>query len=98
MAIGGALFESVAFDHGQIASSSLSGYRVPRFTDVPELDAVPIDRPDPPSVGPGETPPGPARADPRLRHRPRAPLPGPEENRQQRQNKHASRRDKRLKT
>jgi isoquinoline 1-oxidoreductase len=56
MAIGGALFESVAFDYGQIASPSLSGYRVPHFTDVPELDVVLIDRPDLPSAGAGETP------------------------------------------
>ena len=60
MAIGGALFESVAFDYGQIASSSLSGYRVPRFTDVPELDVVLIDCPDLPSAGAGETSPPPA--------------------------------------
>ena len=56
MAIGGTLFESVAFDYGQIASPSLSGYRVPHFTDVPELDVVLIDRPDLPSAGAGETP------------------------------------------
>jgi isoquinoline 1-oxidoreductase len=56
MAIGGALFESVAFDYGQIASPSLSGYRAPHFTDVPELDVVLIDRPDLPSAGAGETP------------------------------------------
>ncbi len=56
MALGGALFESVAFDHGRIAVPSLSGYRVPRFTDVPELDVVLVDRPDLPSAGAGETP------------------------------------------
>jgi nicotinate dehydrogenase subunit B len=56
MALGGALFESVAFDHGRIAMPSLSGYRVPRFTDVPELDVVLLDRPDLPSAGAGETP------------------------------------------
>jgi nicotinate dehydrogenase subunit B len=56
MALGGALFESVTFDHGRIAMPSLSGYRVPRFTDVPELDVVLLDRPDLPSSGAGETP------------------------------------------
>jgi len=56
MALGGALFESVAFAHGRIARPSLSGYRVPRFTDVPELDVVLLDRPDLPSAGAGETP------------------------------------------
>jgi isoquinoline 1-oxidoreductase len=56
MALGGALFESVSFRHGRIARPSLSGYRVPRFTDVPELDVVLLDRPDLPSAGAGETP------------------------------------------
>jgi nicotinate dehydrogenase subunit B len=56
MALGGALFESVTFDRGRIARLSLSGYRVPRFTDVPELDMVLLDRPDLPSAGAGETP------------------------------------------
>ena len=56
MALGGALFESVAFTRGRVARPSLSGYRVPRFTDVPELDVVLLDRPDLPSAGAGETP------------------------------------------
>ena len=56
MALGGALFESVSFARGRIARPSLSGYRVPRFTDVPELDVVLLDRPDLPSAGAGETP------------------------------------------
>jgi nicotinate dehydrogenase subunit B len=56
MALGGALFESVAFDRGLVARPSLSGYRVPRFADVPELDVVLLDRPDLPSAGAGETP------------------------------------------
>jgi len=56
MALGGALFESVAFARGRVASTSLSGYRVPRFTDVPELDVVLLDRPDLPAAGAGETP------------------------------------------
>ena len=56
MALGGALFETVVFDQGRIARPSLAGYRVPRFTDVPELDVVLLDRPDLPSAGAGETP------------------------------------------
>ena len=56
MALGGALFESVALTRGRLARPSLSGYRVPRFTDVPELDVVLLDRPDLPSAGAGETP------------------------------------------
>ena len=56
MALGGALFESVAFSHGRIARPTLSDYRLPRFTDMPELDVVLLDRPDLPSAGAGETP------------------------------------------
>ena len=56
MALGGALFERVALDHGRLASPLLVGYRVPRFGDVPAVEAVLIDRPDIPSAGAGETP------------------------------------------
>ena len=56
MALGGAMFESVALDHGQIARPSLSGYRVPRFTDIPALEVILVDRPDLPPAGAGETP------------------------------------------
>jgi hypothetical protein len=33
-----------------------AGYRVPRFSDVPAIDVVLVDRPDIPSAGAGETP------------------------------------------
>jgi nicotinate dehydrogenase subunit B len=56
MALGGAMFESVPLDHGQIARPSLSGYRVPRFTDIPAIEVVLLDRPDLPPAGAGETP------------------------------------------
>jgi nicotinate dehydrogenase subunit B len=56
MALGGALFESVVFTCGRVARPSLAEYRVPRFTDMPELDVVLLDRPDLPSAGAGETP------------------------------------------
>ena len=56
MALGGALFESVSFTHGRVVRPSLSCYRVPRFTDVPELEVVLLARPDLPSAGAGETP------------------------------------------
>jgi isoquinoline 1-oxidoreductase len=56
MALGGALFEQVTIDHGQIASPLLADYRVPRFGDVPRIDVVLVDRPDIPSAGAGETP------------------------------------------
>jgi CO/xanthine dehydrogenase Mo-binding subunit/aerobic-type carbon monoxide dehydrogenase small subunit (CoxS/CutS family) len=56
MALGGALFEQVSLDHGRLASPRLASYRVPRFSDVPDIDVVLVDRPDIPSAGAGETP------------------------------------------
>jgi isoquinoline 1-oxidoreductase len=56
MGLGGALFEAVRFDHGRINSTSLSGYRVPRFTDVPEIEVLIVDRPDVAAAGAGEAP------------------------------------------
>src|SRR5690606_7085039 len=54
--LGGALFESVDFQNGQILNPSLSTYRVPRFKDIPELEVVMLDRKDLPSSGAGEAP------------------------------------------
>jgi nicotinate dehydrogenase subunit B len=54
--IGGALFEAVRFGGGQILNSSFSGYRVPRFTDLPTIELVVLDRRDLPPAGAGETP------------------------------------------
>jgi nicotinate dehydrogenase subunit B len=56
MAIGGALFESVEFSGGKILNPRFSLYRVPRFSDTPEIDVVLLDRKDLPSAGAGETP------------------------------------------
>jgi isoquinoline 1-oxidoreductase len=56
MAIGGALFEAIEFDNGKILNPHLSSYRVPRFSDVPQLEVVLVDRKDIPSAGAGETP------------------------------------------
>ena len=56
MALGGALFEQLALDHGRLADPSLAAYRVPRFGDTPSIDVVLLDRPDLPSAGAGETP------------------------------------------
>jgi isoquinoline 1-oxidoreductase len=52
--LGGALFESVDFANGKILNANLSGYRVPRFRDVPKIEIVTIDRKDLPSAGAGE--------------------------------------------
>ncbi len=54
--IGGAMFEAVRFENGRILSAHLSKYRVPRFSDVPEIEIVVLDRKDLPSAGAGETP------------------------------------------
>jgi nicotinate dehydrogenase subunit B len=55
-AIGGALFEAVEFENGSITSARFAKYRVPRFSDVPEIEVVILDRQDLPSAGAGETP------------------------------------------
>lgn len=56
MAIGGALFEAIDFENGKIVNGRFSRYRVPRFSDVPIIEAVLVDRKDLPSAGAGETP------------------------------------------
>jgi nicotinate dehydrogenase subunit B len=55
-AIGGALFEAIEFENGKILNAKFSRYRVPRFSDVPKLEVVLVDRKDLPSAGAGETP------------------------------------------
>ena len=54
--LGGALFEAIEFENGKILNDRLSEYRVPRFSDVPALETVLLDRKDIPSVGAGECP------------------------------------------
>jgi nicotinate dehydrogenase subunit B len=54
--LGGALFESIEFENGRIKNPRFSNYRVPRFRDVPEIEAVLLDRKDLASAGAGETP------------------------------------------
>jgi len=56
MGLGPALREEMQFEKGAILNADFGGYLVPRFRDVPELDLVPLDRPDLPSAGAGETP------------------------------------------
>ena len=56
MGLGGALFEAVEFENGRILSNHFASYRVPRFRDLPPMDALLIDRKDQPSVGAGEAP------------------------------------------
>src|SRR6266567_6648416 len=54
--LGGALFEAIEFENGRIKNPHFANYRVPRFRDVPEIEAVLLDRKDIPSAGAGETP------------------------------------------
>ena len=56
MGLGGALFETIEFDNGRILNNRFSKYRVPRFRDVPAMDALLLDRKDQPPVGAGEAP------------------------------------------
>jgi isoquinoline 1-oxidoreductase len=55
MGIGGALYEEVQFDVATQRTRRLSGYRVPRFADIPEIEVQLIDRRDIPSAGAGES-------------------------------------------
>jgi isoquinoline 1-oxidoreductase len=54
--LGGALFEAIEFENGRILNGRMSKYRVPRFSDLPVLETVLIDRKDLPSAGAGECP------------------------------------------
>jgi isoquinoline 1-oxidoreductase len=56
MGLGGALFEAIRFADGKVLNPRFSQYRVPRFADLPALEAVLIDRKNTPSAGAGETP------------------------------------------
>jgi isoquinoline 1-oxidoreductase len=57
MGIGGALFEAARWDaSGRFLTHNFATYRVPRFSDVPPIEVVLIDRKDLPPAGAGETP------------------------------------------
>ncbi len=56
MGIGGALFEAIDFENGKLKNGRFSDYRVPRFSDTPDLETVLVNRKDLPSAGAGETP------------------------------------------
>ena len=53
--LGGALFEAIDFADGRVRNGSMAQYRVPRFTDIPVIDTILIDRKDIPSAGAGES-------------------------------------------
>ncbi len=54
--IGGALFESIQFAAGKVLNPHFAQYRLPRFSDLPQIELVVLDRKDQPSFGAGETP------------------------------------------
>jgi isoquinoline 1-oxidoreductase len=56
MGLGGAFFEEIFFENGKILNPRLSNYPVPRFSDLPPIEVVLVDRKDIPSAGAGETP------------------------------------------
>ena len=56
MGIGGALFERIRFENGRITNGTMTDYRVPRFSDVPPITVILLDRRDEPPAGAGETP------------------------------------------
>ena len=56
MGLGGALFEAIEFKDGHVTNGTFTQYRVPRFSDIPPIQPVLIDRKDQPSAGAGETP------------------------------------------
>jgi isoquinoline 1-oxidoreductase len=53
--IGGALFEQILFADGRILNPHFAQYRLPRFSDAPQIDIVLLDRKDLPSAGAGES-------------------------------------------
>ncbi|MGH9570508.1 MAG: xanthine dehydrogenase family protein molybdopterin-binding subunit, partial [Candidatus Angelobacter sp.] len=54
--LGGALFEAVHFENGQVLNPHFRDYRVPRFRDLPKIEVELIDRKDQPPMGAGEAP------------------------------------------
>lgn len=55
-ALGGAIMERIEFAEGKVLTNRFSRYRVPRFSDTPEIEVVLVDRKDLASAGAGETP------------------------------------------
>lgn len=52
--MGGALFEAIRFSNGRLENPHFAAYRLPRFSDVPRIEIVLVDRKDLPSAGAGE--------------------------------------------
>jgi isoquinoline 1-oxidoreductase len=54
--LGGALFEEIEFENGRVLNGRFSAYRLPRFSDMPVIETVLLNRPDIEPGGGGETP------------------------------------------
>ena len=54
--------EQVRFDRSRVTSTDWESYPILRFSEVPAVDVVIVDRPDLPSLGAGETAQGPTAA------------------------------------
>lgn len=54
--LGGATREEIEFKDGKLLNPTFTRYLVPRFSDVPKIEVVLLNRKDLPSVGAGETP------------------------------------------
>lgn len=56
MGMGGALFEELLYDRTRVRNNRLSQYRVPRFSDVPPIEVILVDRREVTPAGAGESP------------------------------------------
>jgi isoquinoline 1-oxidoreductase len=56
MGLGAALREEILFENGRLKNARFSAYRVPRFSDVPKIDVVLVDKKNTEPAGAGETP------------------------------------------
>ena len=56
MGIGGALFKELRYDRRKVLSASFSAYRVPRFSDMPPIEVILVNRSDQAPAGAGESP------------------------------------------
>jgi CO/xanthine dehydrogenase Mo-binding subunit len=54
--LGGALFEAVTYEGGAVQNARFADYRVPRFSDMPAIETVLVNRLDLAPAGAGETP------------------------------------------
>ncbi len=54
MGLGYTLSEEIHFDGGQIHDRNFETYEIPRFSDMPKIEAVLVDHPDMPPQGGGE--------------------------------------------